>query len=741
MTEDSRDAELNAEIKRELLRELRRVLLIETFDPFADLYKIPVEPSARPAFHHLIDLPASALPAFPFTITLEQARNETLAKFHDYANNDKSIPALLVKPMAGLGKTRSAIEFVQERAAMGERWLWAAQNHAMFEDLSRHPNFKRELWYHWQPMDGEIDGAPACRYAEAQRTWAAKGYKARALCWQLCGDKKGADQEETRYMDKCPFRCQGEKEMPITFIMHQHLFTGLDNGRVDGIVIDESFVPLLARERYIPGEQIKQASVNLKIIEFADLLYNTWTEIHGHWRAGGRCSGAELLKIIGDVYPDAVTQLDLMRQAEELKAANKSYRNPRITQPEDVNGLQTIYMDDLAQALAPEYKAYMGGRTTWAERVWLDRDGLHFVTAAPLWDSLPKHVVALDATGERGFYQSIFLRKVEEYYPSMLRKGRVFQVTGKMYNKGRSTTRKASKDKGPNGQKKYDIEAAKDTQELIRNVKGIIKKYKYDLDKIGVICNLAVVKFIREGLGLEENQVMHFYALRGRNDFQDCKALFVLGTPTPPERTITNIALALDPRRIDPIYQIDEDGQRVPIYKPVEVEYRLSQAGVEHLQKRAGPEFSAVARVIGCYPDPLLSSIQNQLREAELLQAVYRARLLTNPADVWIFSSIPIQGIEVDAVYDTPPIQNENHPGIPWRFWQKLCDWFEQSPVGSEFGYAEIAQGVDAREDYVRSLRALDALADEYGDEIEIERVRKITESGKGRPPRTLTKL
>jgi hypothetical protein len=715
------------ELDMDLLREFTRIRQIELDPPPDNIPALPDEPDAASYSRRIVGLDASSLLPLPEAQSKDAVRSELPRIMHEYADHKGAREILLVSAPAGIGKSYSGVQFVQERAQMGERWYWAAQNHAMYEDLNCQPNFDSSQWYHWSPMDGEIDGVPACKYPAAQRRWTEKGYRARNLCWWLCGrvSAASADEDEAEggsHMSVCPFRTQGARQKPVTFIMHQHLFTGLDDGKADGIVIDESFIGLLAREQHVPGPEIKQANIDLRVIELANLLYGLWSEIVAGQR--GRTSGKALLDVIGEILPDVYVQLENMREIEELKKAAKHYRNPPVFQPEEVENLQAIYMDALVQALMPEHGAWKAGKDLWAERVWLEKDGLHFVTPAKLWDRLPRKVIILDATGRGGFYQNVFLRAVSEYRPNVERQGHIYQVAGRMY----------SKHMGTNGKRKEKT-ASDTTQQWFAVVRELIAQHEYK--NIAVITQLNVEKIVQRELGLTAADTLHYYKLRGRNDLKGRDAVFLFGTPTPAERTITNIALALNPRMIEPIYKFDEDGNHVPIYVPRQKEFRFTPAGHEQIQNYLSLPAGSAARVVGLYPDPLLASIQTQLREAEILQAVYRARLIDNPADVWIFSSIPIDE-PIDGVYDDPPIA----PGaIGWKLWLKMRTWYEGLPDGAEFGYEELSEAVDVTEQHLRRLDALTAIAGHYG--AGIERIKKRLEQNlnKGRKREFLRKL
>jgi len=691
------------------LKELERHF--HPVDPFAGLDTIPDEPDVKPVNRRLIPVEACTLLPRPDPQPVDVVRKQILSTLHDYANNKKTF-RLLVGAPAGIGKSHQGIQFVQERAALGERWLWAAQNHAMFEDLSGHSNFDASLWYHWQPMDGEINGDPACRYPGAQRAWTDRGYKSWNLCRQLCGRKNYKDPSEIPYMETCPFRTQGIRRWPIVFAMHQHLFTGIDAGKFDGIVIDESFISLIAREKYIPGDQLKQGEINLAVIRLANKLIEVWGEIRSGTRPG-YVAGKALLDAVGDIYPDAALQLQELDEAPELRGAAKHYRNPPVWEPGQVQSLQTIYMDDLVAALYPEYTAWSRGKEYWAERVWMDKDGLHYVTPAQLWPDLPRKVIVLDATGRAGFYQYALGGQVEEYRPGVERVGKIYQVAGRQNGKSVAIERTPAKDPKTKSQK-YDTELSQYAQEFVRVAREltVMRGYK----NIAVITFQQAEKMIAEAMNLPPERVMHFYKLRGRNDLQEVDAMFIYGTPSPQERTVTNIMLALEPGRIDPIYEIDDRGRHRPLYVPRQHEFRLSDTGLQTWQAARGQQYHGAARMVGSYRDPMAAAIQAQLREAELLQAIYRARLITNPADVWVFSSIPTDE-PLDGLFDDPPIA----PGrVSWKLWLKIHTWCkDRAETGEAFGYTELAEGIGSREDYLRSVKALDAITEFYGGQVE----------------------
>jgi len=309
-----------------------------------------------------------------------------------------------------------------------------------------------------------------------------------------------------------------------------------------------------------------------------------------------------------------------------------------------------------------------------------------------------------------------FFRNQEDWGRKKIR-SHFYQVAGHSYAKSTVTDKTG--------------QPSKLVRDWVAQAREIIRQYGYK--KIGVITHSTIEKFVRKELGLDKDRTMHFYNLRGRNDFKNIEGLFVLGSPYPKIESVLHIGIALAPDRIFELSKKNENGPAFPPYIPVEREFRLSKMGIQAVKNQFGPASGAVAKTIWAYPEPFLNAILNQLREAELMQAVYRARPLTNPADVWIFSDIPIQEIELDGIWDFAPI---SPAGLNWKTWKKVREWHESQPEGAEYGYSELAQGTGISLSGLKHYKALDALSEFYG--AEVERITKA--EGKGRPKEMIRK-
>lgn len=617
----------------------------------------------------------------------------------DYAGEEQTAPLIVAVP-AGLGKTYAAIAAAQELAQGGKRVLWLAANHSMFDDLAKHENFDASMWWHWQSMDGEIFGQPACLYPSAHRKWSELGYKSRPLCMMLCG-------RGDAYIERCHYRGQGKTcaPYPIVFGMHQHLFSGLDAGKFDICIVDENFLACVSRERVIPPEafQTNAALLTIRLLmqRLSDLYYKL---VYGEWKGKKRdLRGRELFDEIGELLDNALAQMEI--DEDRIQA-------PSVSRESDVMNAPWWFLSDLAKAGGLELKAWEEGRRVWAERVWLDKYGLHLILPNGLWQDLPVRTIVLDATANPEFYNFAFRRKCKVYRPTVNRQGKLYQIAGRMYNKTAMTPGKSPL-----------------VGQAITAIQQICQQRGYKT--IGIICAQTAVSRFSEVFGREN--VLWFYKLRGRNDLEEKDAVFVVGTPTPPAESVAKLALALDPSVIDPIVELDEDGKRKPLFVSSMQEFTFSEDGLQFLREFYGADIVGVERRMQHYPHPLLRAVQEQLQRSELVQAVHRARLNVRPGDCWLLSSVATPE-PLDGIWNEPPIAPD---GISWRVWPKLSLWLEeQFESGNIITYESLAAAFPNKSAaYMRNERWLERIATQYPDRWETA---LVPTTSRGRPTNSI---
>lgn len=644
----------------ERLRAERRALEDQDWTP-------PEPPDERPTRddYRLKPLDRTMLAPSAPPIPIDEVRNRLLVKLHEYLGSSRE-SVLLIKVPPGVGKTHVTTSVAQFFARRGQRGLWTAGRHSMFHDLELLPHFDPALWYHWRGLQGEIDAEPVCRHASGQAAWARKGYQAYDLCRQLCA--------RDGWISRCPYRAQERRQEPLIFGQHQHLATGLSIKSFDFVVVDELPVSAFVEDRTVPVSGLDVGAIG----PLGDLAVRLG-EIAARCGKSERVAGRRLFDQIGELLDDVFAQVDV--------GAGSVPDVPQVWNERDVDRAPYWYVADLLGLASPEHRAWREGWPAWNERLWVTRAGLHLLRRSEPWEHLPRHIVVLDATAQPDLYQILFGRQTETYAPAVERQGRVYQVAGRL--NGRDTTASGEA-----------LTAA--GREMLEVVRRIAVRY----ERPGVVVWKALAAHFRRIFG--DDRVLTYGALRGTNALQDVDGLILCGTPTPSGSQMLDLAVALS-GEIRPFYRYGEDGRREPVYLFADREYRLSPEGVACLREQYGADTASATRRVGYYAHATLDAIHRQLREAELIQAIHRARINMRPADVWLLTSTPLQDEALDGLWNDPPI---GPAGIHWQVWLRLEPWLRAAwEDGRSVTYETVADAAGVQETWARKSRWLDAIA------------------------------
>jgi hypothetical protein len=130
--------------------------------------------------------------------------------------------------------------------------------------------------------------------------------------------------------------------------------------------------------------------------------------------------------------------------------------------------------------------------------------------------------------------------------------------------------------------------------------------------------------------------VAHFGNIRGTNEFEDHDVVIILGREQPSVKTAEGLAKAIWYDTKQPIYCIPAGPKRQVQYPYGERHYRLRDGSREPQRVRV-------------HPDRRVQAVVEQIREAEMLQAIDRLRLIHSPRKktVVILCNIPLD-IPVD---------------------------------------------------------------------------------------------
>ena len=624
-----------AEFRERLRLERERLAGMDWAQP-------PDEPEPEPAnLFRLAPEYGRGLPLAPEGLTMDEIRAALPEKLTGYLICD-SLEALLVKVPPGVGKTHAMSAVAQELSEQGYRGLWCGQRHDMFAEIASLPHFDPHRWWHWQPISGEINQIDACRYADAQRAWSERGYHAMDLCWQLC--------KPDGWYKRCPYRLQEKRKERVIFAQHAHLVNGLSIDRFHYAVVDELPLGAFVEDRVIEVKDLDVGAIGPLGLLIAKLVDRC------QWAPDRRrVAGRELWDQIGELFGAA------------LEATDADYglpAMPRVYKADEVQWVKHWYVFDLLRLGAQEHEAWKSGWPAWNERVWVTSKGLHLLDRKQPWNKLPAKLVVLDATAQPELYRMIFGRGVEVYAPAARRVGTLKQIAGRT-----------------NG--KQAVLDGDQISQYGREMLDIAQRLTASAKHPGVIC----YKSLRPHAEKLFDTVLTFGALRGSNRMEHCDAVVILGTPTPNQSQMLDLATAITGQR-EPFFKLDEKGMREPASEYRLRAYRFTPAGlVEWQQQFEGA--TGARRNVREYRSPALRAIHAQLREAELVQAEHRARINVRAATVWLVTSTPLDE-PLDGLYQDPPI---GPAGIDWKIWQKLEPWLsDRHAQGLSVTYADLAE-------------------------------------------------
>jgi hypothetical protein len=508
-----------------------------------------------------------------------------------YLAIEKPEHALIVKGPPGSGKTTKAVRAAEAACREGKRGLWLAPRHDMFADLialAEVPGW----WYEWQPRrlgDPETGLGATCHYAEQIATWLHRGYDGIQFCAGVCG----WDYLKTG----CIYHQQKGQREPMIVGQHPHAWGGHPLS-FDFAIGDECPIGTFTREWVIPERYIKP---------FGMAKGDPLTELLGDLRELAeqdlRLEGPALLASLGGAerVAGACGTTTIPLDAETLA--------PTIHRAEDADRMPYFHLPALVHLLGREAKAALGGGD-FPHRIIVNNHNLILLLRRRLSEKMPAHLIWLDATGEPRIYEEIFGRPVEVVEPRVRMQGRIFQIHDSANGKG---SIRDEKDQPTVKAKRLRLQADRIAS-------------RYPAGTVAVVSHLKMLDQFADWPG----QKLHYYAARGTNRLAECEALIVVGTPQPPLDELDKLARMIFWKRMRPF--------RLGAHLPWKIDWRKYEYTDADGQGREMP--------IGDFADdPDLHAILWQLREAEIIQAAHRARPNIRPADVWLLTNLPIEGL------------------------------------------------------------------------------------------------
>jgi hypothetical protein len=499
----------------------------------------------------------------------------------------------------------------------------------------------------------------------------------RAMCWIPKAAEKAAKKDanvkksicaQCPYADDCGYLKQ-EAELArlvnagdgvAIFAPHDYAFLPLPHNfapqivvidealRDDGIelhsiALDSLGTPLKAedsgRASSIIGktaEQADAAAVNLQYIQpLRVALRDAFRDAPDAPYAALRAAGFDAVRITAAInglalFEETELENSLSQAVQQWKfsdragGAHKGLESSIEAALDAKDAKQTRKVKALFEAVLKDMeRGHDAGNAAWRGRFKGEWSGTVYVADLRkiyFKDSTP--MLNMDGTADIKLTECVFGPLTHHYYP-VERTARTIQVTGHKFTIGSLTGE--SKEGVPLGQDSVERATA-----LRKAIADVATRYPAPL----IVASKRVKEaMIADGITAE---TAHYKALRGRNDWEDCQTVLIAGPQTPPARAIEAKARAYagnDPTAA-PFQSIGDDRWH-------------NEARALRMNHNGGPQMIEV----DCHPDPWAERVLRQTRDAEIMQAIDRVRLIygTDPKTVIIMAAVVLD-ITIDEV-------------------------------------------------------------------------------------------
>lgn len=597
-------------------------------------------------------------------MTIEQARAEMQAAIDAYLLNPDPDYVLLIAAPAGIGKTTMLIGAAEKAAMLFNRRVLFAGQ-------------RRDMWadvlatFARDPnrnpslwYEWQPRDENTCLYPREIAEWQKRGHSSLSFC----SNKSICGWN---HMSKhCAYYAQKRRKEPIVFVQHQHVSIAhplMDQTAV--LIGDENPLSAFLHPWHIPHSKRKNYIVPFEYEHEETDLAHMLKSLRILCQVASKESvyfGPELLKYLGGAE----------RVHRICNDASISIDDELpLESAQDANEASYNYVPYLVSLLYKEAVEALAGND-YIPRVFVGCDGIKLYLRH--WaERLPKHIIWLDATADERLYEILLGRKVKVVRPNVAMRGRVFQIYNSRNNKHALDS---------NEEKRATLKAQVD-EIASRYQNPAIISYKSVIDELA-----------------GDRLKGHFGGNRGTNRFQECDCLIVVGTPQPDMSAIKSMAAMLFADRMA-AFDLTWSTQLVPFFQQ-----------------------SLAYEVANYWNDPDLRLLVEQLREAEMIQALNRARPLIRDVDIYILSNVPLHGVPVTlmSANELRGIPN----GVKADLWEQVQAW--AVALEQQQGYVTTA-------DLVKQFGISKHTADSYIDklaEIHGWEVFKAIGRGRGRPPK-----
>jgi hypothetical protein len=592
----------------------------------------------------------------------ERLRN-IVEKFFSWslkAEDGKTITRLLVRSPPGLGKTREALDWATQYQTDRERRTGRFGGRPLMElalqgsvavFVPRHALaaevkevIERNLRELGRPVQVPIlrgrghdaeKGGPCRRWREARTL----GEKRLPVYSNLCQRRRGAETLECRYFRDCEYirSWRGASDAPFVILVHTYLGLGrdtdsyaeltasfdYDNERDDGslfnpvkvanIVCDEDPTQSLVEEMRFGRAALRSIAED----SLAELIL------------AGLDDPAGLLSYL---RARGVTSEQLLAAAERQHQDERS--RGRVADPDKPDGgLAAVRpLVRLARVLERLADELASGREGQAYSL-IAAGGDHLIAQGRRRWPFQGRLLVLDGTASPEILRAFIPGLAVSEEIRVERNAFVVQVTDRTFYRGSLLK---SAEAGEEGNR-YDPNRWKEVCGFIEGIaKGsrtlVVTNKRVRCQLTGEDADAALPISAKFG----NADVAHFGNIRGSNEFENHDTLIILGRNEPRVATAEKSAMAIWYDTKEPIERISP-----------------SHNGRVNYPKKFRPytirDNSETVERVSVHPDPRVQAVVEQVREAEMLQAIDRLRLIHSERRkaVYILCNIPLD-IPVD---------------------------------------------------------------------------------------------
>lgn len=631
-----------------------------------------------------IDMPDFAVPE----VTPKESKRRRTIRIRDEVRaalfNDGPIPTgrrLLITGSQGSGKSRSSGEEIADVTEDAVVWwtvptIEKADEQAGEYEAMRKPESMPVMVVRGRGQDDPVTGKKMCQRERAARRVVAAGQKVGEVLCKKC-----------KYAGQCGYlrqfaEIQRIKKRALFLLAREYLFQPGPAPTPDMVIADETTIAPATEEIVVAAGLVRDAAesadpVVAKVLKAAlasligDDPANPVDAAGGLDRLRDLCTVEEIdaavVRLRSDIEAEqAEIELDGTMEDEEIVATVDA--SPIFGIRKLLHLLTAIRLEIDQPRNRFNAVVYDPKKTVMIGGEWVRQKSFVVWRMAKLRVAKKTPVLLLDGTGDEWLNEKVW-GKIEHTHVPVARTAKVIGTTGRDYSKQSIT--------GTDREGRPIAAKQEESAKLRSDLATLVQAVAADHGSVFVAATAKAEKALVEVLP-PDTAHGHFGALRGVNAWEKSEAAIVIGREQPSPTAVENQTRA---------FLADEAEPLLPVSRYV----RQSRC------RRMADKTTTVSEV-EVHPDLRVQKMLEQIREAEIVQAVDRCRPIFNVRHIWVLNSVVC-----DLTYDLIRSHSDLTAGgsrleRAWRFNGVIFT----SPTDLSAANLNLWETATAAEEYVR---------------------------------------